>query len=387
MDLVQLNQLNNSELKSLVEDVEDICVSLIMPIQQETDKRVENQIRLKNLIQSAYEELVSLDFRRPEIDELLAPAEDLLGDRFLATDSPGLAIYLAPDFSQAYQLPYAPQEMVSVSSQFQIKPLIPLRLNEYFYILTLSQKEVRLLRGTQYTVERMDLHDMPQNLAEALRWDDPERELQWHSQTAPGDGGRDAIFHGHGVGAKETHTENLLRYFQLLDQGLSKLLANEEAPLVLAGVDYLMPIFREANTYGHLIEEGVEGSQEHLSDKEIQQQAWMILQPYFQQKREAAVSLFHQQASKGLASTDLTTVIPAAHQGRVDILFVASDEQRWGRYDSDTGQLDLHSQSQPGDSELLNLGTIYTMLNSGDIYVSNREDVPDSEPIAAILRF
>jgi hypothetical protein len=66
---------------------------------------------------------------------------------------------------------------------------------------------------------------------------------------------------------------------------------------------------------------------------------------------------------------------------------VASDEQRWGRYDSDTGQLDLHSQSQPGDSELLNLGTIYTMLNSGDIYVSNREDVPDSEPIAAILRF
>lgn len=387
MDLVQLNQLNDSELKSLVEDAEDTCVSLIMPVQQETDKRVENQIRLKNLIQSAQEELALLGYRRTDIKEILAPAEELLGDRFFATESPGLAIYLAPDFSRAYRLPYAPQERVAVNSQFIIKPLIPLRSKEYFYVLAISQQEVRLLRGTQYTVERMDLHDMPQSLAEALRWDDPERELQWHSQTAPGDGGRDAIFHGHGVGAKETHVENLLRYFQLLDQGLSKLLASEKAPLVLAGVDYLLPIYREANTYGYLIEEGIEGSQEHLSDREIHQLAWKLLRPNFRQKREAAVSLFHQQASKGLASTDLTTIIPASHQGRVDTLFVASDEQRWGRYDPDTGQIDLHSQTQPGDSELLNLGAIHTVLNSGDIYVSNREDVPESEPLAAILRF
>jgi hypothetical protein len=387
MDLVPLNQLDNHELQPLIEASEGICISLIMPVQQETDKRVENQIRLKNLIQSAQEELSLLDFRRPDIEELLAPAEELLGDRFLATESPGLAIYLAPDFSRAYRLPYAPQEVVTVSPQFQIKPLMALRFNEYFYVLALSQKEVRLLRGTQYTVERMDLHDMPQSLAEALRWDDPERELQWHSQTAPGDGGRDAIFYGHGVGSKETHVENLLRYFQLLDQGLSKLLADEEAPLVLAGVDYLLPIYRKANTYGHLIEEGIEGSQKHLKDEEIQKRAWSLLQPYFRKNREAAVSLFYQQASKGLASTDLTTVIPAAHQGRVDTMFVALDEQRWGRYDPETGLLDLHSQSQPGDCELLNLGAIHTALNSGDIYASYREDMPGSEPLAAILRF
>lgn len=388
MDLVQLNQLADSELRTLVETVEGVCISLILPVQQETDKRVENQIRLKNLIRAAQEELALLNFRRPDIEHLLAPVEDFVkGGRYLATESPGLAIYLAEDFSRAYRLPYTPEEMVLVSSQFLIKPLMPLRLNEYFYVLALSQKEVRLLRATQYTAERMDLGNMPQSLAEALRWDDPERELQWHSQTGAESDGRAAIFHGHGVGTKETHKENLVRYFQLLNQGLSKHLTNEDAPLVLAGVDYLLPIYREANTYDYLVEGEITGSQQHLSDTEIQRKAWKLVQSIFRQKRDAAVSLYHQQASKALASADLTIVIPAAHQGRVDTLFVAIDEQRWGRYDPETGQLDLHAQHQPGDIDLLNQATIYTMLNAGDVYAGPREDMPDGEPLAAILRF
>jgi len=388
MDLVQLREFKDNQLKVLSEPREGVCISLILPIQQETDKRDENRIRLKNLLREAREELAKLDYRRPDIDQLLAPAEAMVkGGRFPDTDNPGMAIYLAEDFAWAYQLPYMPDETVGVGSQFQVKQLMPLRSQEAFYVFVLSQKGVRLLRATQYMVERMDLEDMPQSLDEALRWDDPERELQWHSKTAPADGGRSAMFYGHGVGTKEKHKENLLRYFQMLDQGIQKHLANEDAPLVLAGVDYLLPIYREANTYGRLIEEAIEGSHEQLSDREIRQQAWKLVAPYSEEEREAAVSLYHQKASKELASADLTKVVPAAHQGRVDTLFVAMNEQRWGKYDPETGQLKLHSQSQPGDIDLLNLATIHTALNDGDIYAVRREDVPESESVAAILRY
>lgn len=388
MDLVRLNQLADNEIRPLVESVEGVCISLILPVQQETDKRVENQIRLKNLIRAAQNEMALLDIRRPAIERLLAPVDEFVkGGPFLATESPGLAIYLAEDFSRAYQLPYAPEEVVVVSSQFLIKPLMPLRLNEYYYVLVLSQEEVRLLRATKYTVERMDLKNVPQSLAEALRWDDPERELQWHSQTGAESDGRAAIFYGHGVGTKERHKDNLLRYFQLLAQGIGKYLTNEDAPLVLAGVDYLLPIYREANSYNYLVEGEITGSQQHLSDVELRRKAWKMVQPTFRQKREATVSLYHQQASKALASADLTKVIPAAQQGRVDTLFVAVDEQRWGGYDPEIGQLDLHAQHQPGDIDLLNQATIYTVLNDGDVLASHREDVPEAEPLAAILRF
>jgi hypothetical protein len=388
MDLRQLNQLSDDELRALIDAAGQNSVSIIMPVQQEPDKWDENRIRLKNLLQAAEEELGQLDLRRPDVEQLLAPAGDLVEEgRFVATGGPGLAVFLRKGFSRAYQLPYAPEQVMSVSSQFYIKPLMPLRLDERFYVLALSQQEIRLLHATEYTVERVDLRDVPQSLNEALRWDDPERELQWHTQTGGQGNGRDAMFHGHGVGAKETHKKDLLRYFQLLDQHLSKVLASEKAPLVLAGVDYLLPIYREANTYGHLFKQGIEGSQEQLSDAEIQRRAWELVRPYFQKGREAAESLYHQQANKSLASADLATVLPASYQGRVDTLFVALDEQRWGRYKPEAGQVELHTQQQPGDVDLLNLATIHVVLNSGDVYAGQRDELPDAEPLASILRF
>jgi hypothetical protein len=388
MDLIQLDQLSDNELKTLIDIDKCTCISLIMPVQQETDKRVENYTRLKNLIKAAQVDLTLLDFHRSDCERLLAPAEDLIvGGRFLATECPGLAIYLAQDFSRAYHIPYVPEELVSVGPHFLIKPLMELRLNEYFYVLALSKKGIRLLWANQYSVERIDLGDIPQSLAEALRWDDPEKELQWHSQTGVEGDGRAAIFHGHGVGTKEMHKKDLLRYFQLLDRDVGKRLTDEDAPLVLAGVDYLLPIYREANSYRQLIDEGIEGGHQQLSDAEIQRKAWKLVRPHFRSRREEAVSSYYRQSGKALASAELTAVLPAAFQGRVKTLFVAIDEERWGEYYPESGQLDLHFQSQPGDTELLNLATIHTVLNNGEVYASPREDVPEAAPLAAILRF
>lgn len=384
-----LCQLSDRELRDLIDAARGVCISLIMPVQQETDKRDMNRIRFKNHIQSAREELTLLDLRRPDIDQLLGPAEGLVkGGRFLDAEGLGLAIYLTQEISHAYWLPYAPDETVTVGPQFQIKPLIPLRLNERFNVLVLSQQEIRLLRATQFTVERIELEGMPQSLAEALSLDDPERQLQWHSQTgAKGDGPRAAIFHGHGAGAKEMHKVDLLRYFQLLDRGISKELANEESPLVLAGVDYLLPIFREASSYGYLIDEEIIGSQQQFSDVEIQQQAWQVVRPFFRKEREASVSLYYQRAGQALASAKLKEIIPAAYQGRVDTLFVASNEKIWGVYEPEASQLHLHSQRLPGDIDLLNLATIYSVFNGGNVYTNQREKLPEEEPLAAIFRY
>jgi uncharacterized protein YjiS (DUF1127 family) len=158
MDLRQLNQLNDDELRVLIDAAGQNSVSIFMPVQQEPDKWDENRIRLKNLLQAAEDELSQLGLRRPDVEHLLAPADDLVAEgRFVATGGPGLSIFLTADFARAYQLPYAPEQIMSVSSLFFVKPLMPLRLHEHFYVLALSQQEIRLLRATEYTVERVDL--------------------------------------------------------------------------------------------------------------------------------------------------------------------------------------------------------------------------------------
>lgn len=58
----------------------------------------------------------------------------------------------------------------------------------------------------------------------------------------------------HGPEAEDTK-DNLLRFFLLVDKSLQReLLDDENAPLVLVGVDYLLPIYQKANTYRYLLE-------------------------------------------------------------------------------------------------------------------------------------
>ena len=60
---------------------------------------------------------------------------------------------------------------------------------------------------------------MPKSLAEALQFDDPEQQLQYHTGAPHGVGRQAAVYHGQG-GAKETAKEDILEYFRQIDQGL-----------------------------------------------------------------------------------------------------------------------------------------------------------------------
>jgi hypothetical protein len=389
MEARQLVYLDDEELKPLLVQDERIRISITIPVQQEVDKRDENRIRLKNQVQAAEEALSMLDFRRPDITRLLKPAEELVkGGRFLDNDFPGLVIYLADDFSQAYQIPFAPREATHIETHFLIKPIIPLRRVKLYYILVLGQQSIRLLQASEYSVERVALNNsVPDSLNEALHWDDPERQLQWHTGTGSEEGGRAAIFHGHGVATKETHKTNLHRYFQLLDQAISNLLADKAEPLLLAGVDYLLPIYRDASTSEHILDENITGNLEHLSDTAIQKQAWPIVQNHFKAKQERAKLKYHELAAKDMGSDELKTVVRTAYQGRVDTLFVDVNAQEWGGFDPDLGQVTRNSQRQPNDTELTNLATIFTVLRDGDVYANQHEAMPTDEVVAAIWRF
>jgi len=123
----------------------------------------------------------------------------------------------------------------------------------------------------------------------------------------------------------------ILRYFPQVDGGLRNLLGDEGAPLVLAGVEYLLPIYKEANSYPHLVDEGIEGNPEELSAKELHEQPWAIVHPLFLAAQKEAAAQYRHLASAGSeqASSDLKEVVPAAYHGRVETLFVAVGLQKW----------------------------------------------------------
>jgi hypothetical protein len=165
------------------------------------------------------------------------------------------------------------------------------------------------------------------------------------------------------------------------------LLKEEQAPLVLAGVEYLLPIYREVNTYQYLLDGGITGNPEGLSSENLHRQAWAQVEPYFKREQEAAAARYRQLAGTGKTSHDPKEIVPAAYHGRVESLFVAVGRQQWGDYDPGVNRVNLNSKAEPGSSDLLDLAATQTLLHGGSVFAVDPSDVPDEALLAAVFRY
>jgi hypothetical protein len=290
---------------------------------------------------------------------------------------------LSPEIFRYYPLPYSFDELVVAAERFHIKPLLPLFSEDgVFYVLAVSQNQVRLLQCTRYHVREVTPEGVPSNLAEALKYDQPEKQQQFHTAGPSGP----TISHGHGV-SKDYDEVAILRYFQQVNKGLHEVLNEERAPLIIAAVDYLHPIYREANTYHHLLDEGIKGNPDGLSEDALQEQAWAIVKPYFERSRTEVLERYREAITKGLATNDVKQAVLAACDGRVSTLFVATGVQQWGRFDAERHKVRLYKGRSPGVEDLLDFAAVNTLTKGGIVYAVDREQVPGETQVAALLRY
>jgi len=376
------------ELKILMAERPGWCVSLFMPTHRRGEETRQDPIRLRNLLRQAEEQLIDKGMRTVDARALLEPARRLEGHSpFWRHLNDGLAMFLGSQVFRYYALPMPLSEQLVVAEHFYIKPLLPLLSGDgRFYILALSQNQVRLLQGTRFSVGEVDLEGMPGSLAELLGEVTRERQLQFHTRTSGGPGKRPALFFGHGAG-EEQAKQDILRYFRAIDAELSDLLRNEQAPLVLASVEYLIPVYRSVNSHPHLLEEGILGNPEQLSAQEMHARAWKIVEPHFQKAQHEAQARFAELKDIGRTSTILEEIIGAAYHGRVEHLFVARGVQRWGRYDPQSHQVSLHPEAQPADEELLQFACNHVIVNGGSLFTIESQNMPGEGPLAAVFRY
>ncbi|MBD2665621.1 hypothetical protein B6N60_03512 [Richelia sinica FACHB-800] len=385
--------LSIAELETLAKQPGEVCVSIFLPTCHAGMDTQQNPIRFKNLIREAEERLIEHGWRSEDAKNLLEPVRELDEYEFWQHQSNGLAIFRSQDFFQYYSLPVDFTELVSVSNHFYLKPLFPFFQSDgHFYVLALSHNLIRLLEGTHHHIEEIDLTGVLPSLEAVLRFEEPERQTPSHTGTPGATGGRRAapggvtVFHGHGAG-DEDEKENLSIYFHRVNEALQELLKAEHAPLVLAGVEYLLPIYREANTYPDLVDAGITGNPELLSPEELHTQAWEIVEPLFLQAQQDAINQYRELLGTGKASNQITETIPAACQGRVDKLIVALGQQQWGTFDSDTQTVQVHPNAEPNDEELLDFAATQTILNGGIVYAVESAEMPDDIPLAAVFRY
>lgn len=393
-----MNIPSRTELRTLMEQHPGPCISILLPTHRSGVEIQQDPLRLRHAVQEAEHGISRQgscyrDLHSAQVEHMLAPIHALLENKqFWLHPTDGLAIFRSLDVFVTYWLPSSLREEVVVGEQFHLKPLLPFLTGDgHFSILALSQNDIRLLEGTHYTVKEVELPEaVPESLAEALKYDEPDNQIRYYSSSSRAavrkGGRRPAIFYGQGVGIDETK-DNLLRYFQQINRGLHELFKDETAPLVLAGVEYLFPIYREANTYPHLLEQGVPGNPDKLRAETLRERAWSVVEPYFLKVRQEAATHYSDYAGTGRASSDINEIVPAASSGRVELVFVAVDQEQWGTFDPSTSTVHIHQQAEVNDVDLLNLVAIQTLLHGGKVYAVERAQVPGEALLAVVFRY
>lgn len=363
-DLVQLH-----DVRDLAERRDGPCVSIFMPAHRTAPENEQDPIRLKNLLNDAETRLTERGLRSPEARDLLTPGRELLDRRlFWQHQSDGLALFAAPGFFRTWRVALSMPERCEVGDRFAVTPLMPLLTTDgRFFVLAISQRETRLLEGSRQTVEELRLHDVPDGLADTIRYDDLEPEHLLH---VAGRGGP-AIFHGHGIG-DEIDKVLQERYLREVDAGLWAILREERVPLILAGVEPLVPMFRGITSYPHVLDAVVSGNPDVLRAEELHARAWAIVRPVFEQARSSAADRYREMAGRGERVTDHPeTAARAAEEGRVDTLCLGP-----------TGN-DLEGPVR----ELVERAAAATLLTSGAVYAYPDGDMPTDSAVAAILRY
>jgi hypothetical protein len=380
-----LDVVTADDVASLLEHTGDTVASMYLPTHRSGTETRQDPIRLKNLLSDARSELVDLGMRGPEADAMLKPARTLVDDHsFWQHQSDGLALFVDPDGMLSFRVPEAFEARVVVGDAYHVKPLLRvMSRGEQFNVLALSENQVRLLWGTRHRVGQVDLPDeVPQSLAAALWFEDPERQLQFRQASHAG-AGAGAIFHGHG-GGKDQPQEEIERFFRAVDDGVRHLL-RARVPLVLAGVERLLPIYRRVTSHEPVMRGEVTGNPDRLTPEKLHRQAWEIVGPWFDRERHEVLDAM-SDADRRVDS--LPEAIEAARAGRVAAALVASDAVVWGDPgDSDSGPA-VHDERQPGDRDLLDVVVADTWIRSGgSVWVMRSADMPDGGPVAALLRY
>lgn len=378
------------DLVQLFDHEAPVSISIYLPMAESGEDTLKNPIRFKNALKELEQKMQQSGIEKREIRETIEKLNEIVnGYAYFQDQLEGLAIFLAGDFHQIIKVPMRFEQQVVVSNAFEVRPLLHAMQNDReFYIIAMSQEGAKLFKANKLQISEVELSsDTPTSFSEAMRYDDPENRLH-HQTISQVSGDRNPIFHGHTE--KDQKSKNIRRFFQLFDRGVKKAITRQELPILLAGLDYYHPIYRDVTELSNILGNGVETGLNDISVPDLHQAAWDIVKEEVGSPAALANKTYKNLLATEKTSDNLTQLSLAATYGRIDTLIADKTKQVWGQVNPEEDKVIIKDNGDAGeeDIELLGYSIKQTLRNGGEVFVMEEEMLPSEEsPLAGIMRY
>lgn len=365
-------------------------VTIYMPLEATASPPhiTENQIRFKNLIHKAVDELKARGDTSKlelELDAVLDKHYDDL--EFWKEARRGILLCATPKVMEMFNLPVDTEEYVAVDDSFHLAPILALLGDDRrYYVLTLAQQEPKIYQGDMYGLQSMDI-GLPKNLRAALGIDEPNQKSE-NQGSAVGTSMRTGWFNGRG-GARDPMDNDRLKFFHLIDSILHDKL-DRSLPLILSGIEAETVEFKNLSKYPGILDSSIEGNHTDTRPDELFAKAWPIVmkelvQPEHKAAREEYERL--QGANPERVASDKKAITSAVEQGRVDKLLAMMSSVTTDTVQDKVESVFRITFPEPESSRTVNHLACQVWQMSGKVFSLLPNEMPNGAPMVARLRY
>jgi len=363
------------------------CLSLYLPLSTAPNQQGSklNHLEWKELIASLEAKEAKLGDEAEKARTLLKSVANI---EELADGAPewakSIAVLRSQDLLRLVYLHEEVQPRAEFGPRFYVRPLLPeLTKPSVFYVLALSQKNVRLLRCTLDSSEEVPIGaNATTSYDEYMNTAKPDHVQVRKGSAGMASGSSKGVF-GTTTTELERKDEYLRHFFKQIDAGVGETLRGKTDPLVPVAVEFELPIYAGVNTYPHTLEVGVRGAPNGLKAGEMHARAIEAVANDYQRKLDATLAEYDHKVGGG-ASNRLKDIVTAAHDGRVLTLIVSDSIEAPGTFDEETNQA---IGTRNGGQDLINDAVVQTITHSGNVLVATTKKMPNGAPAAAIFRY
>lgn len=383
--------ITKEEIAELSNINQENCISIFIPTHRGGKKVLqgEDALMLKNQLTEVSHKLGKKGLNVNVIKEMTAPVQQLIDDSsFWRKQSDGLAIFLANGFSKVFTLPVYFQEFNYIADSFYLKPLMPMFVGDgSFYLLMLERSNVKLYECTQHSFTEISIEDcIPETKQDVVGHDYEQKNLQFRTGQGATAGG--AIYHGQEAATGKRKNE-IQRYLRAINDGIAPLFREDTRPMLVAAHDPLFDMYKEVNSYPHLMEENLKVNFGDTNMYEVHELAWEMMMPVFDQERKEKIARFIDEQGTGKTAIGIDEIIPAAFDGKIDALFCENNADIFGNYREEDNAITV-TQSEEGEHtiSLMNVAAVKTFLKGGEVYLLDQEEMPNqASRINALYRY
>jgi len=335
-----MNKTLSKQIQALMDCEDQPCVTLVLGTQNAPFERAVILARYKKQMRDLKDQLKERGTAPLVADKILEKLEALALDQdFWLRLKESIVVYGSPDAFETFRLHTPLKDALHVSDRFLTKYILPsLFEEERFHILLIRNNSVHLYTAQDHgLVERTEVH-IPQNLGEVTEHKGLKYRQQGHSSASKS--GKSTGYRGFFSGVGEDmdgKQEDIIRFYNAIDEKVMEILKDQNEPLVLAGVESLMQTYKHQSDYPKVLDAILRKDLSPDDQNGLYTEASQLVASEIQSKRDFAINFIseNEQKKHQLVTLKLEKIREAADTDNIDTLMIWMEETLSDESDDD----------------------------------------------------